>query len=137
MAVAKSMITASFLAGADLSSCQYEAIKMHTVAAGSCNEVTVAGSAAEKCIGILQNKPADGEEAIVAIAGVCTAAIGEASLSAGDYLSAMATGLLEQADAAHDHVIGMLLKDSSSAAGTTAEYLPILIMHLEATASDA
>jgi len=133
MAVAKGMITASFLAGADLTSCQYEAIKMHSVA----HEVTVAGSDNEKCIGILQNAPADGEEAIVCVLGVCPAKIMESSLSAMDYLVADSTGGLEQADDANGHVIAILLQDSSSTAGTTNEILPVLVCHLECTASDA
>jgi len=127
------MITASFLAGSDLSTHQYKGVIMHSVA----NEVTIAGEAG-KAIGILQNAPADGEEAVVCVLGVCPAKVKQNSLSAGDHLSVVATTFeLEQSDGAGDHVVAILLADSSSTAGTTAEILPVLVCHWEAYASDA
>jgi hypothetical protein len=79
------------LAGATLSSSQYLPVKL----ASTAGEVVRATATTDIIIGILQNDPADGEPAIVAVSGVCKAATGTANAAIGEYVSANSTGAID------------------------------------------
>lgn len=77
-------ITEKFNAGADLSSSQYLAV--YRDGSDTENVKAATSGVALTFAGILQNAPADDEEAVVAVFGHCTAKAGEA-LEPGDYLT--------------------------------------------------
>jgi hypothetical protein len=76
----------TFTASADLSSSQYYFVKMS--AEGT---VTVCAAVTDKPIGVLQNKPASGEQAIVRVFGVSKVSA-DATLAAGDVVGTSADG---------------------------------------------
>lgn len=73
--------TLTFVAGEDLSGKQYYAVKQGS----NEKEVVAADTANEDVIGVLQNKPASGEEAEVLIAGR-TKYVGNGATTQGEYL---------------------------------------------------
>jgi len=76
-------------ADADLSANQFHAVVMDTTD----NDVVLAG-AGVRCLGILQNKPANGEEAAVMFAGFSKVVVGSGTggLTAGDRWTPDASG---------------------------------------------
>ena len=76
----------TFTASADLSAKQYYIVKM----SGE-NTVTVAAAVTDVPIGILQNKPASGEQAVVRVFGVSKVSA-DATLAAGDIIGPSADG---------------------------------------------
>ena len=76
----------TFSASADLSSSQYYFVKM-----SGDNTVTVCAAVTDKPIGVLQNKPASGEQAIVRVFGVSKVSA-DATLAAGDIVGSSADG---------------------------------------------
>lgn len=98
------------VAGGDLSSAQYKAVKM----ASTVGAVIVAALAADQVVGILQNDPAEGEPAIVCAAGVSKAVRGT-TLAAGAHVASDTTGRLQTTSSANDTVVGMCIIAGSSA----------------------
>jgi hypothetical protein len=80
-----------FLAGANLSASQYMPVKL----ASTAGEVVRATATTDVIIGVLQNDPADGEPAVVAVEGVCKAYTGTSNIAIGEFLSANSTGCLD------------------------------------------
>ena len=76
----------TFTASADLSAKQYYFVKMSAE-----NTVTVCAAVTDKPIGVLQNKPASGEQAIVTVFGVSKVSA-DATLAAGDVVGTSADG---------------------------------------------
>jgi len=78
-------VRATFPAGADLSSSQYRFVKM--------SGASVVGAAAitDRPIGVLQNDPTQGEEAVVTISGG-TKIVSAAALAAGNSIFTAANG---------------------------------------------
>jgi len=116
-----------FKAGADLSSNQYQIVKLD--ASGN---IVLAG-AGDKAIGILTDAPVNGQYGSVAIAGITKVAAG-AAVAAGDYLSPDANGKAVKATdtAVSDgtvagtqgtHIIGQAL----SAAGAADELVTVVL----------
>lgn len=97
----------SFTAGEDLRTSQFCAVKIHTD-----GTVKVAG-AGDGAIGILQNKPNQGEIASVMVSGVSLAKFGEAIGNAGVNLKVGAGGKLVNASGADDKIIGVSLEACS------------------------
>lgn len=80
------------VAGEDLSSGQYKAVK-HASTAG---QVLACAATTDAAIGILQNDPASGEAANVAgVGSVAKAVAGTSTVSAGNLLGYNSTGQLE------------------------------------------
>lgn len=104
------MTIPGLVAGADLSSSQYKAVKL----ASTAGEVILAVLPADKAIGILLNDPADGEEALVVYSGVAKA-LSEASVTAGALVAASTTSRVKITTTADDGVIGRALEASSAA----------------------
>ena len=86
MAYEEALHSISMTASADLSTYQYHFVKV----SGS-RTVTVCTAVTDCPLGILQNKPASGEEATIAVGGVSKFAVG-ADITAGDYIGTDATG---------------------------------------------
>lgn len=78
------------VAGADLSAWQYKPVKF----ASTAGQVIKATATTDAIIGILQNDPASGEAADVAIAGVSKAITGTSVLAIGAAWTANSTGVL-------------------------------------------
>ena len=97
-------------AGADLSAKQYYVVKL----ASTAKQVIVGAAATDGVIGVVQNDPASGEEALVAALGVVKVAT-EASVTAGDWLAASTTGRAKTTTSANDDVIGRALETNSAA----------------------
>lgn len=122
MSVANPMASVTRLAGADLSTKQFYAVKVD-----SAGKVVLAG-AGEMALGILQNNPASNVAGTIAMAGSSKAVAG-GSITAGDPVAADANGKLvaatrgrtntSDAGAAVDpligsHVIGIALEGASA-----------------------
>ena len=99
-----------YLAGADLSAKQYYAVKF----ASTAGEVVVSAAGSDSHAGILQNDPADGEVADVAVLGIAKASA-EGSISVGDFVTSNSTGQLQTTTTANDHVIGVALEAATTA----------------------
>tara|TARA_R100001530_G_scaffold131617_2_gene103416 strand:+ start:73 stop:459 length:387 start_codon:yes stop_codon:yes gene_type:complete len=128
MSVSGSEIDVSFEATATLATSQYLAVKLD---ASNPFKVVIADANA-KVVGILQNKPAAGETAIVRVAGVSKHVMGEASMTPGDLVTATSAGKGEQVDAAGEFSYGMLLSNADAD-----DVASILVYQSIAHASDA
>ena len=99
------------IAGESFASKQYYVCKVGATA----QEVKVAGTAATDYVcGVIQNDPADGQEAEVACLGVAKAAA-EASVTLGSYVTTSSTGRVKTTTTDGDSLVGMALEASSSA----------------------
>ena len=116
----------TFKAGADLSDKQY-----YIVYVSAADTVNVCG-ANGKAIGVLQNKPKSGEAAVVRVGGTTKVIMNEAA-AVGKYITSTSAGKGEIADAAGEHVIGILLE----AATAQDDIVEMLITTFTAHASDA
>lgn len=120
MATESNLVILSFTAGASLAASQYLAVKL-----SADDTVVVCNGATDKPIGILQNKPASGGVAEVAVLGR-TKWISDAALTAGDLVGTSADG---QADAktpggdVTEYVLGTVLMGTGAAGG----YAEVLI----------
>jgi len=72
-----SPVTATFLAGADLSSHQYKFVKLSAASDSTKGRVILAG-AGEAVIGVLMNKPTSGQDATVQVYGIAKVMAGGA-----------------------------------------------------------
>lgn len=91
MAYETNLVTIGTLtAAADLSSKQY-----HFVSLASSTTVNVCSAITNSPIGILQNKPESGEQAIVAVSGI-SKVVADGTIAAGNFIGTSADG---QADA--------------------------------------
>ncbi|MCK5017208.1 MAG: hypothetical protein KAS32_09055 [Candidatus Peribacteraceae bacterium] len=101
MASSRPQIIKTFIAGQDFSSLRYHAVKLST-------EKTIAVCGAnEKAMGFIQNAPTSGQRAEVAVAGGGALAKINETVAVGKYLTSTASGKMEVADAAGEHVIAM------------------------------
>lgn len=106
------------VAGADLSAAQYYVVKLGSTA----NSVIKAAAATDSVVGILQNDPASGEEAVVGVIGVFKAA-GEASITKGDWVAASTTGRVKTTSTGNDDVVGKALEATT----TAGDIIPVLV----------
>ena len=86
-------------------------VVQHASTAGQCK---LASTSDDEILGVLQNEPAGGEAAAIAVAGVCKAAA-EASVTAGCALTASTTGRVKKTTTDKHKVVGYALQASSSA----------------------
>ncbi len=110
------------VAGADLSAAQFKVVK----AASTGGAVVVGSAATDKCLGVLQNNPKNGEAAEVAFLGVCKA-LAEASVTYGARVTSSSTGRVKVTTTANDTVIGHSLGTASTSAG---DLIPVLLSGL-------
>ncbi len=97
------------LAGADLSAKQYYAVKF----ASTAGEVVVSALGSNSHAGLLQNDPADGEAADVAVLGIALGSA-EGSITVGDHVTSNSTGQLQTTTTANDHIIGVALEAATT-----------------------
>ncbi len=117
MATQTSLITLTFVAGADLSGSQLAFVALNA------NGEVVLPSAGADCIGVLQNKPALGEVAqVVMLNGSGRIKVNSgATMAVGVKVQAFGTGAAVAA-ASGDHVLGTVAKAVTS--GEVVEILP-------------
>lgn len=99
--------TYSFTAAEDLSAKQYYAVSLGS---SGVSAATVAG---QKVVGILQNDPASGAAASVAIGGISLAKMG-GTVAIGDYLTPTSAGKLVASQNVDDHIVGIALAAGAS-----------------------
>lgn len=104
----------------DLSSSQYKAVKMSSTA----GSVKVCSATTDIGIGVLQNKPKDGQPAEVAFFGICKAQLAASVTVAKPLLYPNTTGQLQGTSVMAAAVIGQAFEASSATPG---EIHPIMI----------
>ena len=108
MAYQQAQTKITLKAGADLSAKQYFFVKIDTD-----GDVVLAGDG-QNAIGILQNAPASGEAASVAISGVSKIVIGTTgTLDSGSVISSDADGKAN-VGASSDFALAILIEDTSA-----------------------
>lgn len=117
MAFEQNLITISAPAGADLSTKQYQVVKMDTS-----GNVVVGASTDNNVIGVLQNSPASGEMATVAVAGITKVVAAEA-IALGAEVSVIAANDGKVGDSALTTSVGICV----GAAGAADEIASILL----------
>ena len=80
-------ILQTWIAGTDLTNYQFHAVKIYSTA----DQVTIADTAGEECIGILQNAPYTGEEAVVCVLGPTCVAYGGTVAVNGQFCAEVTT----------------------------------------------
>ena len=106
-----------FTASADLSSKQFYFVKL-----SASSTVTVCAAVTDKPIGILQNAPASGEQAIVRCFGVSKVSA-DATLAAGDVIGTAADGQAQPISLGSEttvHVCGQAIEAGSAGETLTA-----------------
>lgn len=103
-----------------LASYQYYVVRAGSTAGTIAVAVT---AATDPIIGILQNDPAAGEAAEVAVSGVCWA-LAEASVAPGDVLTCSSTGRVKTTTTNLDQAVGKSLCNASTSAG---DLIPIIV----------
>ena len=113
MAVSYTGLDISFIAAEDLSTHQYRFVHQ-----ASDTTVDMIDSAAEHCIGILQNAPASGEVAVVRVNGVSklvmNAAVAVGVLVKAEYVGASDNGKGDAADTDGDTARGLCVQASGA-----------------------
>ncbi len=92
----------TFTAAADLSAKQY-----HFVILASATTVNVATAITNAPIGILQNDPASGEQAVVRISGI-SKVVADGTLAAGNFIGTSADGQADQIGSGTDTTVYMM-----------------------------
>ena len=92
----------TFTAAADLSAKQY-----HFVVLASATTVNVATAITNAPIGILQNDPESGEQAVVRISGV-SKVVADGTLAAGNFIGTSADGQADQIGSGTDTTVYMM-----------------------------
>jgi hypothetical protein len=105
------VIFSGLVASASLAAKQYHLVKM----ASTAGQVIVAAAGTDAIIGVVQNDPAAGEAASIAVGGVLKVA-GEASVSVGDWVTSSTTGRAKTTTTDGNIVLGTAI-DATSAAG--------------------
>lgn len=106
-----------FTAAADLSSKQFYFVKL-----ASSSTVNVCAAVTDKPIGILQNKPESGEQAVVRVFGVSKVSA-DATLAAGDVIGTAADGQAQPISLGSEttvHVCGQAIEAGSAGETLTA-----------------
>ena len=130
------VLKATFLAGADLSTCQYMPVVMTSSGSLALFGSTVAGFAERGPLGWLQDKTtAAGKEATVMLLGVTKAIVGGASglemaILPGAWLASTGFGVLPSSSGASNRIVGMALEACSTFSATaTPPVISILILN--------
>jgi hypothetical protein len=117
----------SFVAGGNLSALQYTFVKF-----GSDSKTVVACGANERAIGIVQNAPAAGQIAEVAVIGGGAYLKVNEVIALGKMLTSTSGGLGEVADAAGEWVGALAYQD-----GVQNDVINVVVIGCQAYASDA
>lgn len=103
MAIEHDLDNISRVAGADLSSAQFKFVESN-----SSGTVTVTNAAGEYVLGVLQNNPASGQAATVAVGGISKVVLG-GTVSINDQISTDASGRAIAATTGHK-IVGIAIK---------------------------
>jgi len=111
----------TFTAAADLSAKQY-----HFVILASSTTVNVATAITNAPIGILQNDPESGEQAVVRISGI-SKVVADGTLAAGNFIGTSADGQADQIGSGTDTTVYMMGQciEAASAGETTTMILNV------------
>lgn len=107
-------MSASFVAGGDLSSKQYHFVKLNTS-----GQVVIVAANTDKPFGILQNAPASGGTAEVMLYGI-SKVVADADLAIGDQIGSSADGQAATYAPGTDttkYIVGEVLTANTAAAG--------------------
>lgn len=140
MSKAANLITITLIAAADLSAKQFYAVKIDNT-----GKAALAG-AGEMACGILQNKPASGEAATIAVFGTTKAQAG-GTVTAGDVVKADAAGKIvvaskgttntSDAGAGSDPLLGSNVLGIAQESAVDGDVFPVLITHSGAVPTTA
>ena len=106
----KYLSVSGLLAGANLATSQYKVV----VWASTAGEIIAATDTDVGVLGLLQNDPADGEAAIVAVSGVAKGICESTAIAYGDKVTTNATGELQKTTTDEDMIVGIALEASSA-----------------------
>lgn len=120
-------IIKAFKAGADLSSSQYNFVKI-----GTADDEVIEATANDKTVGILMNAPGSGERAEVALPGGGALLELAEALAALDLITPTAAGIGEQVDAA-DEWCGAYAQE----AGAIGDVIEVFVTAFYSSKSDA
>ena len=98
------------LAGANLSAKQYFVV----IWASTAGEVVAAADPDVGVLGLLQNDPADGEAADVAVSGIAKGICESTAIAYGDKVTTNSTGELQKTTTDEDMIVGIALEASSA-----------------------
>lgn len=107
MAKQKLGVTVTYKAGEDMDEEQYYLVKL-----SAADTVSLCGGN-EKAIGVLQNAPEDGEEAVVAITGI-SKFVGAEGIAVGKAVTSTTAGKGEVADSAGEWCVGVCTEATSN-----------------------
>lgn len=127
MAFEGEQIRHTFVSTGDLSAKQFYFVKLDSTA----GKVVVCAATTDVPIGVVQNAPAAGEEAIVCLAGV-TKVNSDAALSLGAHVGTSADGQAAAYVAGTDttkRIVGVVLEASGAAAGYATATINCLATH--------
>ena len=96
-------------ATSSLASQQYHIVQFSTTA----GQVKIASAATQALAGVVQNDPAAGAEADVAVLGIAKVIAG-GSITAGDHITTNSTGRAATTTSANNHVLGIALDAAAS-----------------------
>ena len=99
------------VAGADLSAKQYMIVKY----ASTAGEVVAATGTNETYVGILQNDPADGEAAEIAVGGESFAIAADGDIAVGNALDSDSTGRVNGTATDNRNIVGRALEAAGAA----------------------
>ena len=116
MSQSVNILEITFKAEADLSAVQYYVMKVSAE-----DQVNIPTARTDVTIGVLQNEPKSGENAVIRVAGT-TKAKSWSTITRGTYVTATADGRIMTADTDKDVVIGIAL-ESAAADGDIIEIL--------------
>ncbi len=98
------------LAGANLASSQYKVV----IWASTASEVILAADPDVGVLGLLQNDPADGEAADVAVMGIAKGICESTAITYGGKVTTNSTGELQLTTTDEDMIVGIALEASSA-----------------------
>jgi hypothetical protein len=107
-----------------LASSQYKVVQLESTA----GLVKVGTSATSTLIGVLQNDPAAGEEALVQVSGIARC-LAEASVTIGSFVTCSSTGRAKTTTTSDHRVFGMAIDASGSAGDLIRVLLPVHFMY--------
>lgn len=101
----------NLVANADLSAKQFYFVQAEKI--GTALKVTLAATAGQRVLGVLQNDPAAGEACLVAGSGI-SKVVAEGPISVGDFVTASTAGLAITASATGYYRVGQALEAATT-----------------------
>jgi hypothetical protein len=119
MSQALGVLDLTFTSAADLTAKQYFLVKL-----SDDKTVNLASAATDNIIGVLQNKPDEGEAALVRVLGTSKVSAGTpVGVAYGNFVTTDSNGQAIATTTTGNHVIGIALESASTAVGDVVEVL--------------